>query len=224
MRAAALFTGGKDSASAVLRASQEGAEVVVLASVVPAYDYSMLFHRPNFQVLSLQANAMGLPLETVGVADPAREGEALGKLLARVKARYRVDAVVTGALASRYQLRAFKAACEGLGLALLSPHWGVDQEAYMRWLAESGIKYVLFSITTMGLPMEYLGRVVDREVTEDIIRRARRYGFNPAFEGGEAETLVVDAPFFRRGICLDAEKRVLSEFEGRLVVRSAFLC
>jgi Predicted ATPases of PP-loop superfamily len=48
---------------------------------------------------------------------------------------------------------------------------------------------------------------------ELIVERARKYGFNPAFEGGEAETFVVEAPLFRRKLNVEGVVRKIGEFE-----------
>ncbi|MEM3226166.1 MAG: ATP-binding protein, partial [Saccharolobus sp.] len=50
---------------------------------------------------------------------------------------------------------------------------------------------------------------------ETIIKAAIRYGFNPAFEGGEAETFVTYAPLFKRELKVKGILRRISDYEWR---------
>lgn len=223
LNAAVLFTGGKDSVYSLHKAFSEGISVKLLIGIYPHYNYSMLYHRPDFNVLSLQAYALGIPLESFGVYNPENELDVLEKALIRAKKRYGVNLLITGAIRSRFQKSRFTAVAEKLGLKSYSPLWGVDQEDYLRSLLSSGIKFMIISITTMGLPHNMLGRVVTEDMIEEIVRRSRKYGFNPSFEGGEAETLVVDAPLFKRRICVDGKIRAVSEFEAYFDIYKAWV-
>jgi len=50
------------------------------------------------------------------------------------------------------------------------------------------------------------------------VRLSRKYGFNLSFEGGDAETLVVDAPLFKYRLELTGRKHIVSEYEGYYIV------
>jgi uncharacterized protein (TIGR00290 family) len=50
----------------------------------------------------------------------------------------------------------------------------------------------------MGLGKEWLGRVLDNDAILKLASLSKKYGFNLTFEGGEAETLVVDCPLFSK--------------------------
>ncbi|MCI4462415.1 MAG: diphthine--ammonia ligase [Thermogladius sp.] len=208
---------------ALIKALENGFKVVSLISIQPLYDYSMLYHRPVFSALSLQAYSLGIPLESISVANENREKDALEKILERVKARYGITHVVTGGIASRFQKKAFEEVSRKIGLETYSPLWGVDQEEYLYMLLERGIKFMIISITTMGLPHRLLGKVLDREDVDTIIRLSRKYGFNPSFEGGEAETFVVDMPLFKYALRVEGSPRILGEYEAVFEVRKISL-
>ncbi|MEM3244998.1 MAG: ATP-binding protein, partial [Metallosphaera sp.] len=42
---------------------------------------------------------------------------------------------------------------------------------------------------------------------------SRKYKFNPAFEGGEAETFVLYAPLFKRKLIVEGKPIKLGEYE-----------
>jgi Predicted ATPases of PP-loop superfamily len=60
-----------------------------------------------------------------------------------------------------------------------------------------------------------VGKEISGEEIEEVIRAADKYGFNCAFEGGEAETFVVQAPLFKGRLRVKGEIRVLGEFNRR---------
>jgi len=214
MYATVLFTGGKDSVYALHKATESGLEIRVLSSVIPMYKYSMLYHQPYFNVLQAQAQSLGIPLETIGVYDESMELNALRTLLKRVMEKYGVRTVVSGAIASNYQRKRFEAIAGELGLETYLPLWGRNAYTYLDELIAYGIRFMIASVTSMGIPMELLGKEVEAGDAEALVKLSLKYGFNPSFEGGDAETIVTDAPLFKYRLVITGEKKVLSEYEG----------
>lgn len=209
-----MFTGGKDSTYALHKAIWNGYRVAVLSSVIPLYKHSMLYHQPSPSILQAQAYSLGIPVESIGVNNPDFELNALRILLARVRDKYGVRVVVAGAISSRYQKERFSSIAGELGLELYTPLWGMDPSSYLREVISNGIKFTIASITSMGIPMELLGKEIDLRDAEKLIALSEKYGFNPSFEGGDAETIVVDAPLFKYRLYLTGVKRIVSEYEG----------
>jgi uncharacterized protein (TIGR00290 family) len=50
----------------------------------------------------------------------------------------------------------------------------------------------------MGLDRHWLGRSLDKILIGQLEYFSKKFGFNLTFEGGEAETLVVDCPIFSK--------------------------
>ncbi|WP_440059055.1 diphthine--ammonia ligase [Thermogladius sp. 4427co] len=221
--ATVLYSGGKDSTVALMKALSKGFKIPVLTSVIPLYDYSMLYHKPNFTALSLQSFSIGIPLESVSVGRPGLEEAVLENVLRRVKERYGVEYVITGGILSRFQKRVFDKIASRVGLQTYTPLWGLNQEDYLREVLRAGIKFTIISITAMGIPHRYLGRVVDESDIEELIKLSRKYGFNPSFEGGEAETLVVDAPIFKYRLRIYGNPRIISDFVSYFDIRKIVL-
>jgi diphthine-ammonia ligase len=220
---AVLFTGGKDSVFAVHVLREKGLSVKVLISIVPSYEYSMLYHKPYPQVLMLQAYSMGVPLETAIVVDPERELTVLDEVLSRCVRRYGVSALASGAVLSRFQRERFEKIALKHGLEAIHPNWGIDQKTYLRTLTRYGIRFIIQSITTMGLPHSMLGKVLSMEDVERILVLSEKYGFNPSFEGGEAETLVVDAPLFKYRLECEGSVEERSEYEAFFNIKKCWL-
>ncbi|NOZ88478.1 MAG: diphthine--ammonia ligase [Crenarchaeota archaeon] len=217
-----LYSGGKDSNYALHWAVLHGFRVCCLGVVAPRGWESTLFHYPAVELTALQAEALGLPRLLVSEEEAGGEIEALIALLRRCRSRG-AEGVVSGALLSDYQRLRFAAAAEEVGLRSYTPLWRKNQEEYMRSLVREGFRVMVVSVQAYGLPRGLAGRVLDEGLVEEIIRRARRYGFNPAFEGGEAETLVLDAPLFRSRLEVRGEAKTLAPYHEVYEIREARL-
>jgi len=196
MRVASLFSGGKDSIYAILKAMKAGLEIRYLITIAPKRSDSWMFHYPCVELTKLQAKAMGIKqifMETRGVKE--KELEDLKRALAAVQDE--IDGVVSGAVASQYQKSRVDRVCNELGLKSFAPLWQKDPEKLLKEEVSVGFKIIMVSVSCDGLTKEWLGRILDKKAVEELIELSRKYGFNPVGEGGEYETFVVDCPLFR---------------------------
>jgi len=222
LRAVALFSGGKDSTFSIHVATAMGFDIVELITLIPRAEAPRLLHKPFARYTRVQGEAMGIPVRVAEVGED-EEGAVLRAL--RESARETgATHLVVGALLSDYQRIRFALAAEKAGLRILAPLWRIDQVKYMYELVESGIEAMIVSVSAYGIPLTWLGRVIDRELVDEIVARAKRFGFNPAFEGGEAETFVVNAPLFRKRVCVEFERVIVSDFEGFVKPLRVYLC
>jgi diphthine-ammonia ligase len=206
MRLAALYSGGKDSTFAVYRASEMGNKVVCLITLHPLADDSPLFHFPNSWVTRYLADAMQIPLIEFSIRGKAKDKElkALEEAIAQAKAAHRIDGIVHGGISSNYQKRAFEEICGRLGVKTVAPLWGANAQEYMNQLIDLGFAIVIVGVSAMGLEKEWLGRQIDEDALGRLTTLGKRYGFNLTFEGGEAETLVIDCPIFRKRLQINS--------------------
>lgn len=199
---AALFSGGKDSTYAIYVALQRGWEVTHLIAIQPADPASMMYHVPNLQVTPLLAEAMGIPilLEPSGSGETA-ELDALGRAIQKTAAQ----AVLVGAIASDYQHVRVNRVCHRLGVRVFAPLWRRDPDGLLDDYLAAGFEIRFSAVAAEGLDASWLGRLLDRKAADDLLRLRDRVGLHPCGEGGEFETIVLDAPFFgRRLTVLDA--------------------
>ncbi|HID17566.1 TPA: TIGR00289 family protein [Candidatus Bathyarchaeota archaeon] len=221
MRFAALFSGGKDSAYALWCALHQGFDIAFLVTVVPEAPDSYMFHYPNVEWTKLQAEALGLPIKLVKVKG-GKEGE-VESLKERLKGLGGFEGLVSGAIASEYQKRRLDALCEELGLVGYAPLWGKDPEALLREEVEAGFEIIITACMARGLTESWLGRRIDKTSLPELAGLCRKYGVHPTFEGGEAETFVLDCPIFKKRISiLEREVRWSGE-SGYLIIKRAKL-
>ena len=223
MKAAVLFSGGKDSTMAVYKAMKDGWTVEYLLSMHSENPHSYMFHVPNIHLTQLLSQAMGIPLiqaETPGMKE--EELEDLRKALSELKDKG-VEAIFTGAIHSQYQKSRIDQLCQELGLESIAPLWHRDPQEYMEEIIELGFEVVITSVSAEGLDESWLGRVITRELLEELRGLHEKYGLHLAFEGGEAETLVIDGPLFKKKLeILDSEK-VWNFDNGHLIIKDAQL-
>ena len=197
MKVAVLFSGGKDSTYAAHVAAQRGWDVSSLITVVPRDPESMMFHVPNLHLTPLLAEAIGLPL-VMERAEPGEEGEL--EALARAIRRSGADAIVVGAIASDYQHSRVNRVGHDLGVRVFAPLWRRDPRGLLRDYLDAGMDIRFVAVAAEGLTAEWLGRPLDAAAAENLVRLHREHGVHPCGEGGEFETLVVDAPWFQKSL------------------------
>ena len=200
MRLGVLFSGGKDSTLALHRATATD-EVVCLVTVVPDNVESYFFHTPNLHLTALQAEALGLPL--VRRSSAGVEEEEVADLAAAVRqARddHGIEGIVSGAVESVYQATRVQRVCDDLGLWCFNPLWQLDQLALLREVVEDGYEVLVTGVAAPPLDEAWLGRTIDTGTVEELEGLWRSHGINPAGEGGELETTVLDAPMFSERI------------------------
>jgi ABC transporter with metal-binding/Fe-S-binding domain ATP-binding protein len=223
VKLAALFSGGKDSTYALYIAQQWGWDVRCLVSIIPAKD-SLMFHHPNIRMTEQLGSALGIPL----VALESKEGEeeeleTLRVLLSDLRDEEGLDGVVTGAIASDYQWSRINGVCEELDLKTFSPLWRKDGRMLLENMLDAGFEIMIVGVSAEGLDSSWLGRMMDRQALDDLLRLHEKHGINTSGEGGEYETLVLDAPNFTKKLRVDEMHVDWRRDCGTLVVRKASL-
>lgn len=200
MRVGVLWSGGKDSTYAAWLASKQD-ELDCLVTLFPKSEMSFMFHYPDLEWTSLQAEAIGVPQLTWNT-DGVKEEELtdLDESLASAKSRFRLEGIYTGALASVYQKSRVETVCKNLGLKCLSPLWGVDPEVHLQRLVKEGFVPMVVSVSALGLDQSWLGRILDSQAVDELVALGSKFRFNVGLEGGEGETFVLDCPLFKKRV------------------------
>jgi diphthine-ammonia ligase len=217
----ALVSGGKDSIYAAYLAETQGRPVDELVTIRPADPDSMLFHTPNLELVALQAEAWGKAHRSVPVERPDESGE-----LAALRRAIQGDGgwVVAGAIESSYQWARLLEVARAAGRPVYTPLWRKDPARVVRAEIDAGLDIRIAHVAAEPLGPEWLGRRVDRSALAELERLSETVRrTHVAGEGGEYETLVVDAPFFRSRIAVDAAERRNGRSSSRWAVTRAHL-
>ncbi len=220
MRVAALFSGGKDSCYAARLAEEECHDLNYLVSMRSENPDSYMFHTVNIRLTELQAYAWGkehVEARTRGV----KEKELVD--LKRCLMGLDIEGVVTGAVASTYQRERVDRICGELGLEHITPLWGRERVGLLNEMLRRGMIIVFSAVAAQGLDQKWLGRKLDRQALNSLVQLRERYGVDPCGEGGEYESLVLDAPWFRFRIEVKEAERSWDGVSGRYRVAEADL-
>ena len=220
MHVAVLVTGGKDSALALYRALKQGYKVKHLVTMIPQRPDSWMFHYPNIHLADFFAEAVGIPLvksETSGVKET--EVEDLKRLLSNLQ----VDGVVTGAIMSQYQKKRIDKICQELNLKSIAPLWHENPQNLLAEIVDLKFEVLIVGVYAYGFDVRWLGRKINQKTISDLVKLNKKYRISMVGEGGEYETLVLDAPFFKKRIQLVQTEKIWENHSGCLIVKKAKL-
>jgi predicted ATP pyrophosphatase (TIGR00289 family) len=220
LRVAALVTGGKDSALALHRTLKKGCEVKYLVTMLPQREDSWMFHYPNIHLTDLFAETVGIPLvkaKTSGVKET--ELEDLKQLLAQLD----IDAAISGGISSQYQKKRIDKVCRELGLKHIAPLWHEDPLKLLKEIIAFKIETEIVGVYAYGFDETWLGRKIDENTVKDLIKLNKKFQVSLVGEGGEYETLVLDAPFFKKRIKLVETEKIWEVQGGYLLIKNAIL-
>jgi len=223
MRLGVLFSGGKDSTLALAKAKEKN-EVVCLITLISENKESYMFHTVNVGLTKLQAEVLDLPIiQRVTEGRKEEELEDLKKAMQEAKTTFNIEGIVTGAIQSEYQAGRIRKICAELDLQCLNPLWKKDQKELLEEIVEEGYKAIISGVFAYPLDRSWLGREIDREMIDRLVKLQEKYGISPAGEGGEIETTTLDAPPFRKRIeILESEIKTKGD-SGVLVIKKARL-
>lgn len=227
MKVVALVSGGKDSCFNILHCLSQGHELIALANLRPADPKvqeldSFMFQTVGHDALDLYSEVIGVPMyrgdihgksvnqELVYKTTQDDEIEDLYKLLLEVKENHpEVDAVSVGAILSSYQRTRVENVCQRLGLTSLAFLWQRDQLELMTEMVQSSMDARIIKVAAVGLTEAHLGQSL-KEIFPTLLRLNQRFQVHICGEGGEFETLVLDAPFFVKKLVISKSEKVVS--------------
>ncbi len=223
MKAAILFSGGKDSTMALYCALKRKEDVKYLLSMKSANDESYMFHVPNIHVTDLLAEALEIPIISV-VTQGVKEEELqdLRDAFENLKS-LGIEAIYTGALYSVYQKSRIEKLGSEVGLKIISPYWHVNELEYMREIVSLGFKIIISGVAAWGLDESWLGREIDDDAIDELVKINEKYQVNIAFEGGEAETLAIDGPIFKKRLKILKYRKEWHLDSGVYIIEDAIL-
>ncbi|HKM41749.1 MAG TPA: diphthine--ammonia ligase, partial [Methanocorpusculum sp.] len=128
-----------------------------------------------------------------------------------------VEGIIVGAIESEYQRSRVAAVCERLGLKLYAPLWKMDPLTLMHEVADR-MDAVIVVCAADGLGDNILGRKIDEKLIDVLLSVHKRRRIHLAGEGGEYESLVLNAPCFSSPVMHSAMKFQYEGARGEVVI------
>ena len=135
----------------------------------------------------------------------------------------KIDGVISGAIASEYQRTRIEKICNELRIKSFTPIWHKNQELILRDQIGAGFKIIIVGVFAHGFDKTWLGKTINEESIDELIKLRKKYSINEAGEGGEFETLVLDGPIFQKKLILDEVSKEWKRDSGILKVKKAHL-
>ena len=207
MKCAVLFSGGKDSTFTAFIAKKYGYEISCLISIISKNLDSYMFHTPSILKVKKQSEVMNLPIiiqKTEGLKE--KELIDLESAIQNAKNEYNIEAVITGAVESAYQASRVQKICDNLDLVCFNPLWQKDQIELLEDLIANNFKIIVTGVFAYPLDDSWLGQYINQDFIDKVKNLSKKYKINPAGEGGEFETFVINCPLFSRELELVNKK------------------
>ena len=196
MKAAALFSGGKDSLYAVHLVEKQGVAVDHLITLLPTLPWPSP-HAENIEALKILAESMGKHLTIVDFQKEEAFIEALKSL--------KVDALVAGDINVEAHLAGLKAVCNKTGLELLEPIYGRDTSELFHQIFGLGFKALITGVNLNCMDEEWLGFTISKESGAAFLSKIG--SADPLGENGEFHTLVLECPLYAKPFSIKSVER-----------------
>ncbi|MCP1715030.1 ABC transporter with metal-binding/Fe-S-binding domain ATP-binding protein [Methanocalculus alkaliphilus] len=211
---AALTSGGKDSVLSIQMAMDKGLDVGYIVCVRPENPDSYMFHSSNLDAVRLIASRG--QMEYVEIRSHGRKEEELADLKNGLQS-LPITGLIAGAIASRYQYERVGEIAKALDLEIFAPLWERDPEWIMEQVAQR-LDAIIVVCAADGLGDDLLGAHIDEALIDRLKRISSRNRIHIAGEGGEYETLTLNAPFYSEPIHWKGEERLVSPGRSELIL------
>ena len=105
----------------------------------------------------------------------------------------------------------------------MSPLWNKEPQFYMKELLNENFEYIISSVSSAGLNDSWLGKIIDKYGLDELEKLQKKFGFNLNFEGGEAETFVINCPLFEKRLLIQDSTTEWDGYRGRFEILEAKL-
>ena len=205
---------------AIYNAKKLGHEIVVLFTIQPKSDESHLLHFPNISQTKLQSQSMNIPQIIVSIKDINVDIEILelNNLIKTAKKTFDFEGIIHGGISSLYQKNKFEILCQDNNLELISSIWQKNALSYMKELINNNFEFIISSVSSDGLDQSWLGKLINFSELKKLESLSKKFQFNLNFEGGEAETFVINCPLFKNRIKIIKSNKIWDGVRGRFEI------
>lgn len=208
MKAAGLFSGGKDSLYAIYLAEKQGLKVEHLICLIPSFPLPSA-HAENINALKILAESMK---KSLTIIDFHREERRFVEALQRLE----VNALVAGDIFVEQHVSYLKKICDRAGVDLLEPLFGRKTSDLFHEIFDSGFKALIIGVDVRYLGEEWLGFTLSTETANTFLSKTK--GVDPLGENGEYHTVVIECPLYPKPFKLKSSKKIIVKDHGYLVI------
>lgn len=212
MRNKAFFnwSGGKDSCLALYHTLADSKYSVekLLTNVTSEYR-RVSMHGLREELLELQANAVGIPLQKLVLPDQPTMEEYENCMMQTLR-ELQKDKFTHSVFGDIFleDLKAYREAqLAKVKMSAVFPLWKRDTKELINEFIDLGFKTVVVCVKAGLLDQSFAGRIIDKEFIKDLPP-----GVDPCGENGEFHTFVFDGPILKSPIPYKIGQKVFREY------------
>jgi len=203
---------GKDSAWSLHRLLEDPRyDVLGLFCTINKTHSRTAMHGVRTELLKLQAERIGLPLEIIEIPYPCSNDDyerIMGDYVEKIR-EMAIDCFAFGDLFLEdirdYRIEKLK----GSGIEPIFPLWEIPTKQLATEMIAGGLRTVVVCIDPKQIPKAFVGREFNRSFLDDLPERV-----DPCGENGEFHSFVFDSPQFKKEINISV---------GEIVERDGFV-
>lgn len=205
------WSGGKDCCFACYKAIANCQKVDYLASVITGDTGRLWPHYLSPEVLSMQAEAMQIPMLQWRTTLPDYDAEYKNMLL--TLKQNGITGGVFGDVSNGNGLHVghrqwIDGVCQSAGITPYLPLWNQGRETLMSEFIAAGFEAIIIAADNKQLGKKWLGRKLDKDLLSEL---KRRYELSPTGEVGYYHTLVLDGPLFTKRLEILKANKVMDK-------------
>lgn len=192
------WSGGKDSAHALLRAIEsEKYEIVALLTTVNRDTHRSTMHGIPLPLLEAQATSIGIPLYIVDLT-PKGNMEDYSSAMSQAVQHFKALGVTHFIFGDIFlhDVRQYREQqLAPYDIKVVEPLWAQSSEKVMEDFLSSGLKTIIVTTMADGLGAAAIGKLIDHEFVASLTSLSAE--IDPNGENGEYHTFCYDGPIFR---------------------------
>jgi len=192
------WSSGKDSAWALHLLKQDpNIELLGLFTVVNEKYNRVSMHATRAEMLERQAEAAGLPLQTIYLPDPCtiEQCSAIMKQFVQESAANGIECMAFGDLFLEDIRKYREDQMKGTGIEPIFPLWDIPTRKLSELMLSAGLEAYVSSVDLKKLPAHIAGKKWSRQLLAELPQDC-----DPCGENGEIHTVTVGGPMFSERI------------------------
>lgn len=208
------WSGGKDSAHALLRALEsEQYDIIALLTTVNRKTHRSTMHDIPIALLELQAKSIGIPLYIVDLTPKGNMidyANAMKDAVSHFK-QLEVTHFIFGDIFLHDVRKYREQQLTPYDITVVEPLWNKTSQEVIEDFLTSGLKTIVVTTMADGLGREAIGKIIDRDFISSLPPE-----IDPNGENGEYHTFCYDGPIFSYPIPYQLDEPFSESFDIRL--------
>jgi uncharacterized protein (TIGR00290 family) len=192
------WSSGKDSAWALHLVQQDPRiELLGLFTVMNQKYSRVSMHATRSEMLHCQAEAVGLPIETISLPDPCtnEQYDAIMRHFVTESVNKGIECMAFGDLFLEDVRKYRENQLKGRGIDPLFPLWGIPTSDLAEQMLSAGLEAYVSSVDLKKLPSRFAGQKWSRNLIAEFPKDC-----DPCGENGEIHTIAVGGPMFQKTV------------------------